>query len=177
MERPGKGKKTMILTGVCAAAALIVFLVFFLRLMNGTKPMIVGTTVGKDDITEFYFTYDSSAYPPEFQRYKLYAENGSHYFYHEKREGNVWPLTQEHITVSGTLELSEEEWETCFQYLKDGEVRAREESTESGGRGPWLYLYWKKDKGKYQKYSFASWDKQKAFEQYCIELKAKEQNG
>ena len=71
------------------------------------------------------------------------------------------------VTVSGTRELTEEEWASFFACLSGGTVRARSESADAGGSGPWLYLYWKGDRGKYQEFSFASWGAQRSFEELC----------
>ena len=132
---------------------------------------VVGKDIKFDDINDFYFTYSSSTNPPEFQRYRFYKEDDRYYYYHETREGDHWPLTEADITVSGIKELSKEETDRFFEYLKNGTVKAREESTDSGDSGPWMYLYWKNDKGKYQEFSFASYDIQRAYENYCISLK------
>ena len=143
----------------------------FSDLLPGNGPKTVGTDVKMPDITAFYFTYSSSTYPPEFQRYRFLVKNGAHLFHHEKREGNHWPLTEKDITVTGTKELSQAEWQQFFNYLKKGKVEKRKEHLEDGGRGPWMFLYWKGDKGKIQEYSFPSWDAQKSFEEFCIKLK------
>ena len=132
--------------------------------------LIVGKDIKESDITEFYYTISSSTNPPEYQRYRLYAENGKHYFYHEKREGDHWPLTEEDATVKGTFELTDEQWAEFFGLLEGGTVIKRQVSTDSGGRGPWLYLYWKNDKGEYQEFSFETWEKQGAFEELCEDL-------
>ena len=66
----------------------------FSDLLPGNGPKTVGTDVKMPDITEFYFTYSSSTYPPEFQRYRFLVKNGAHLFHHEKREGDHWPLTE-----------------------------------------------------------------------------------
>ena len=115
--------------------------------------------------------FASGKRPPEFQRYRFLVKNGAHLFHHEKREGNHWPLTEKDITVTGTKELSQAEWQQFFNYLKKGKVEKRKEHLEDGGRGPWMFLYWKGDKGKIQEYSFPSWDAQKSFEEFCIMLK------
>ena len=138
---------------------------------KGEKQIIVGKDIAMDDITEFYFTYASSTHPPDYQRYYIYVENDKHYFYHETREGNAYPLTEEYITVSGTKELSEDEWNTFFDFLKDGNVKSRQESDESGDSGPWMYLYWKRDRSEFQEFTFRDWDTQVLFENYCINLK------
>ena len=131
-------------------------------------------TVGKDikqaDFTEFYYTVDSSTNPPEFQRYRFYTENGKNYFYHEKREGDHWPLTEADATVKGSIELTPDEWSVFWKLIEGGTVIRRSVSTDSGGRGPWLYLYWKKDRDEYQEFSFESYDKEGEFETFCREL-------
>lgn len=40
-------------------------------------------------------------------------------FYHEKREGNKVFLTEEDITVSGAIELTDKEWEEFCEELKN----------------------------------------------------------
>ena len=135
------------------------------------KEFVVGKDIAKEDILQFYYTYDSSTYPPEFQRYRFYTEGGKLLFYHEKREGDHWPLAESDATVTGTKELSETEWDEMFSLLCGGTVRAREEHLESGGRGPWLFLYWKNDRGKIQEFTFASYEKQREFEAFCVALK------
>ena len=132
---------------------------------------VVGSGIRMEDITEFYFTYDSSTNPPEFQRYRFYVEDGAYMFYHETREGGHWPLTEEDITVSGSMELTEDDREAFFDYLKNGRVKKRKNDANSGDSGPFLYLYWNGDRSKYQVFEFSSYRKQEAFEEYCIGLK------
>ena len=135
------------------------------------KNLTVGTNIKSLDITEFYFTESTSTNPPHFQRYLLSYKDGKHYFYHEKREGDHWPLREEDITVSGKKEISEDEWNEFFELLKEGTVTERKENpgTEAG---PYLFMYSTKDKGKYQKYKFASYEKQCAFEDLCEKHKS-----
>ena len=140
-------------------------------LLPGNGPKTVGTDIKMADITEFYFTYSSSTNPPRYQRYRFYVKDGIRRFYHEKREGNHWPLRETDITVSGTKELSQEEWQTFFNYIKGGKAEKRKEHLESGSSGPWLFLYWKGDKGKIQEFSFLSRGTQRSFEDFCIKLK------
>ena len=133
--------------------------------------LTVGEDIRKGDITEFYYTYDSSAFPPEYQRYRFYTEDGKYYFCHEKREGEEWPLTEKHITVSGTVNMPEDEWDGFFGYLEGGTVTKREEDLDSGDAGPWLYLYWDGDGGEYQEFSFPSKQMLDSFEEYCEKMK------
>jgi hypothetical protein len=136
----------------------------------GRGEKLVGTDVAMEDVTEFYYTVDASTDPPHYQRYRFYAEEGKYYFFHQKREGDHWPLTEDDATVTGTVELTDAEWGEFFACLRDGTVVKRTESLDSGGRGPWLYLYWNGDKSKYQEFSFASLDRRAAFEELCEKL-------
>ena len=158
-----------------AAAEADMFMDFWESLFITRREMVVGKNISPEDITEFYYTYDSSAYPPDYQRYRFYTEDGTGMFYHETREGDHWPLMEEDVTVSGTKELTEEEWEEFCSYLEGGHVRKREESLEDGDAGPWLYLYWKRDQSVYQEFSFASPEAQTSFEEFCQSLKDAEQ--
>jgi hypothetical protein len=150
--------------------SLLMCTMLILGLGGCKKELKVGEDIKIDDITDFYFTYDGSTDPPYFQRYRFYTEEDKLYFYHEKREGDHWPLTEGDITVSGSKELTADDWDLFFDYLIEGKVVARQEYTDSGDGGPWTFLYWKKDKDKYQEFSFASYEKQKGFEEYCLKL-------
>ncbi len=140
-------------------------------LLSGKSEYVVGEDIALADITDFYYTYDSSTNPPDYQRYRFYAEDGAFFFYHEKREGDHWPLTEEDVTVSGTLALSDAQAEEFFDLLSGGTVKSREENLNDGDAGPWLYLYWTGDPGDYQEFSFRSWDTEWAFEDFCQWLK------
>ena len=131
----------------------------------------VGEDIVFDDITEFYYTYDSSAYPPYYQRFRLYREDDRVLLYHETREGGGWPQTEADITASGTLELTEAQREHISACLAGGTVRAREDDLVDGDAGPWLYLYWAGDQGLYQEYAFPSWGARTDFEDFCAELR------
>ena len=144
--------------------------VAFLFVQTEKSELVIGKSIAMEDISEFYYTYSSSTYPPEYQRYHFYVEEEEHKFYHEKREGEDWPLTESHITLSGSIELSEEEWTEFLNFLEGGSVMKRDQSTESGGSGPWLYLYWKGDGDEYQVFSFATSTEEKAFEELCEKL-------
>ena len=93
-------------------------------------------------------------------------------FFHETRqvEDGYGPATEKDTVKSGTIELSDEQWEEFFDFLKEGTVRKREESLEDGDSGPWFYLYWKGDRSEYQEFSFASYEKRLAFEAFCEQL-------
>lgn len=136
-------------------------------------PKIVGKTIKEDDFKEFYYTYSTTVNPPEFQRYRIYTDNGRKMFYHEKREGDKVFLTEEDITVSGKVELTEQEWNTFWDCLSGGTVENRKESVTSGNPGPWLYLYWNGDRNKCQEFTFADAEKKAKFEEFCVKLKSR----
>lgn len=161
-------KWIMIIAFSVVAISAAVCVVGWMLLNN---PKTVGTTIKEDDFKEFYYTYSTTVNPPEFQRYRIYIENGKKMFYHEKREGDKVFLTEDDITVSGEIELSSKEWETFWSFISGGTVENRKESTTSGGSGPWLFLYWNGDKDKCQQFSFADLEKENGFEEFCEELK------
>lgn len=130
----------------------------------------VGKEIRESDITEFYYTLSGPTNPPHYQRYHFYTVGGRVWFYHEKREGRRWPLQEEDVTRSGKKELDEKQKGTLFACLKGGSVKARSEDLTSGGDGPWLYLYWKGDRGDVQAFSFASYEQRLAFEKFCGSL-------
>ena len=134
------------------------------------REYLVGSDVLKERIREFYYTLSSSAYPPRYQRFRFFMEDGRYLFYHESRAGNHFPLREKDVTASGTRELRATEWDELYSCLENGTVRARREHLESGGAGPWLYLYWDGDAGRVQEYTFASHEKRKRFEAWCEAL-------
>lgn len=139
------------------------------------KKMIVGTDIAFDDITDFYYTEEKINYDAFYQRYRFYVEDGKHLFFHETRErkNDYGPCTEEDTVQSGTLELSDDQWSEFTKLVKGGTVTAREDSADSGGSGPWLYLYWTDDKSKYQQFSFESYGTEAKFEEFCLTLAPK----
>lgn len=134
------------------------------------KSFVFGKDIKEEDFNEFYYTYSKTVNPPEFQRYRFYVEDGKHMFYHEKREGDSVFLTEEDITISGSVEMSDDEWKTFCDYLESGTVVKRSESTASGGGGPWMYLYWEGDRGELQEFSFDDYEMLISFEEFCVGL-------
>ena len=132
----------------------------------------VGKDIKADDISEFYYTYSNINYNAFYQRYRFHTEDGKYMFMHDtrKRENEYGPCTEEDRIAYGDLELTEAEWNSFFDLIKDGTVTARKDSAESGDSGPWTYLYWKKDKDKYQVFEFASYERKSAFEAFCAAL-------
>lgn len=168
-----KGKGALILIAAVVLIAVTVLIIGASGksdMINFKGKMTVGKDISIGDITEFYYTKSSSTNPPDFQRYKFYTENGKYYFYREIREGDTWPLTENDITESKKKELTKEDWDKFYDCINGGEVVKRTENTESGGSGPWIFLYSKKDKGKYQQFSFSTYEKQTEFEAFCKSL-------
>ncbi len=116
----------------------------------------IGTDVPFEDITDFYYTYDPSTALPHYQRYRFYAEDGKHYFYHETREGGAWPQTEEDITCSSTIELTEEQWAVFCDLLSGGIAKEREELLGDGDAGPWIFIYYKNGEKEGREFSLNS---------------------
>lgn len=171
--KPGKGKKTM---GIMIGIIIVVLVAALLLYIAGNRERTVGKSIAAEEITEFYYTLSSSTNPPQYQRYHFYKDAGRLWFYHEKREGNHWPLTGADITFAGSVELAEEEWMKLVTLLEGGQVKKRTESATTGSHGPWLYLYWNGDRSKFQEFSFPSPGAQSAFEEFCGELKNQTSN-
>ena len=152
------------------AAALVLFLTGAWA-ESRARQATVGTDVAMSDVTDFYYTYSTSTCPPHYQRYRFYVDGDRRMFYHETREGGGWPQTEKDITASGTRALSEAEWAEFCKCVQGGTVRDRMEHLESGGAGPWLFLYWKGDRGTCQEFSFVSVSARFAFEDLCAGLK------
>ena len=157
------------------AAALLAFVAGTGTLCRA-RQATVGMDVAMGDVTDFYYTYSSSTYPPHYQRYRFFLDGGKRMFYHETREGGGWPQTEKDITASGSRALSDAEWTEFYGCVKGGTVRDREEHLEDGGAGPWLFLYWKGDRGTCQEFSFPSASARTAFEDLCARLKKAQQD-
>ena len=141
-----------------------------------SKEMIVGTDIDFEDITDFYYTKENINYNAYYQRYRFYVEDGKHLFFHDTRErkDDYGPCTEEDTIQIGTIELSDDQWSEFTALVNGGTVIAREESTDTGSRGPWLYLYWTNDKSKYQQFSFESYETEAKFEEFCLMLAPKD---
>ena len=161
---------------LCSLAAALLLLLaaavaFASAAWAASDEKTVGIDVPFEDITDFYYTYDASSFPPDYQRYRFYTEGGRHYFYHETREGGGWPQTEEDITCSGTVELTDEQWTAFCELLKDGAARKREESLNDGDAGPWLFIYWNGGEQEGREFYFEPWGTVLAFEEFCVGLK------
>ena len=136
------------------------------------KNMTVGEDIQITDITEFYYTEENINYDAYYQRYKFYVEDGKHMFFHETRErkNDYGPCTEEDTTLIGTIELTDEQWAAFTDLVSGGTVKAREDSADAGGSGPWLFLYWTNDEGTFQVFSFDSYGTEVKFEEFCLSL-------
>ncbi len=134
--------------------------------------MTVGGDITIEDITEFYYTKENINYDAYYQRYKFYVEDGKHMFFHETRErkDDYGPCTEEDTTLIGTIELSDDQWSDFVALVIGGTVKEREDSADSGSEGPWLYLYWTNDEGKYQQFAFDTYNDEAKFEELCLSL-------
>lgn len=130
--------------------------------------------IGEARFKDFYFTYSSTADPPKFQRYRFFKDGEERYFYHEKREGHKVFLTEDDITVSGTVRMTDEEWQKFWAFINNGAVYERTDDTRSGGSGPWLFIYWDGDRGTKQVLDLEDPASAIALEEFCEELKERE---
>ncbi|MBO4316860.1 MAG: hypothetical protein J5855_01090 [Mailhella sp.] len=142
-----------------------------LGFLSGGRTLTVGTDIKADDITDFYHTVSTSTFPPHYQRYRFCVENGEHRFFHETREGDHWPLLESDATDSGTKILDQDEWAAFFRCVEGGSVKNREEHLESGGSGPWMFLYRKGGPKEGQEFYFSSPEAEFAFLKLCAALK------
>ena len=138
--------------------------------MAACAEFIVGRDLSGDDIQNFDYVYDAPFAESVYQRYRFYTEEGSRFFCHESRQGGSWPLTEENTVASGTVELTEAQWNAFFELLRGGTVNEPDNEVLDGDSGPWMHLYWAEDEGKYREFSFASYDKMLEFEEFCSGL-------
>ena len=137
-----------------------------------SKDYVVGKDIAYEDISDFYYTYENINYNANYLRYRFYLENGKRMFFYERRErpNDYGPATENDRTAMGTVELSDNDWSKFCGFVKDGVVVKRKDSAETGDSGPWLYLYWKKDKDVYREFSFSSYEQLLSFEDFCRSL-------
>lgn len=163
-KREGKGYMKIL----AVAVAVLIMAVFAAKGRQRT----VGADIPASDVTEFYYTTAASTNPAYWRQYRFYMEGEQWWFFHKTRQGSQWPLTEKDVTACGAKQLSLQEYEQFTACISGGKVTKRTENADSGSRGPWLYLYWKGDKGEYQQFAFADYTAQQNFEQLCAELAA-----
>ena len=166
-----KGKGSMKIFAIAVVVLVVAAVVAVLAAKD--RQRTVGTDIPAAEITEFYCTTATSTNPAYWRQYRFYMEGEQWRFFHETRQGSQWPLTgADTVTDCGARKLSQQEYEQFAESISGGSVTKRTENADSGSRGPWFYLYWKGDKGKYQQFAFADYTAQQNFEQLCAELAA-----
>ena len=126
-----------------------------------------------EEITDFYYTAANSENSSGYLRYRFYVKDGSYFFSFDKRDANGNYAAAEGESGNGNVSLNTEERLAFFKLIQTGSIKARDESSESGGSGPWMYLYTEKYPDGLV-FHFASATEQTAFEEYCAELAARE---
>lgn len=126
-----------------------------------------------EEITDFYYTAANAENSSGYLRYRFYVKDGSYFFSFDKRDANGNYAAAEGESGAGNVSLGTEERLAFFKLIQNGNVKARDESSENGGSGPWMYLYTEKYPDGLV-FHFASATEQTAFEEYCAELAARE---
>lgn len=128
-----------------------------------------------EEITDFYYTAANAENSSGYLCYRFYVKDGSYLFSFDKRDanGNYAAAEGESGSGAGNVSLDTEERLAFFKLIQNGNVKARDESSENGGSGPWMYLYTEKYPDGLV-FHFASATEQTAFEAYCAELAARE---
>ena len=128
-----------------------------------------------EEITDFYYTAANTENSSGYLRYRFYVKDGSYFFSFDKRDanGNYAAAEGESDSGAGNVSLGTEERLAFFKLIQTGSIKARDDSSENGGSGPWMYLYTEKYPDGLV-FHFASATEQTAFEAYCAELAARE---
>ena len=128
-----------------------------------------------EEITDFYYTAANTENSSGYLRYRFYVKDGSYLFSFDKRDanGNYAAAEGESGSGAGNVSLGTEERLAFFKLIQNGNVKARDESSENDGSGPWMYLYTEKYPDGLV-FHFASATEQTAFEEYCAKLAARE---
>lgn len=128
-----------------------------------------------EEITDFYYTAANAENSSGYLRYRFYVKDGSYFFSFDKRDanGNYAAAEGEGGSGAGNVSLGTEERLAFFKLIQTGSIKARDDSSENGGSGPWMYLYTEKYPDGLV-FHFASATEQTAFEAYCAELAARE---
>lgn len=126
-----------------------------------------------EEITDFYYTAANTENSSGYLRYRFYVKDGSYFFSFDKRDANGNYAAAEGESGSGNVSLGTEERLAFFKLIQTGSIKARDDSSENDGSGPWMYLYTEKYPDGLV-FHFASATEQTAFEEYCAELAARE---
>lgn len=149
---------------------LIAFAVLLTSALFANRPKQIGKHIAPHSILSFTYTYSSSVNPPSYLRYHFSAEDGTPIFDCERRQGGHWPLTEEDVSFSRSLILTQTQWQQVLSCLEGGLVARRTEQITSGYAGPWTYITYHGDKGTDQVFSFADFGQKTAFEQLCAQF-------
>ena len=137
----------------------------------------VGEGIPKEDITEFTYTISNSTNPPRYEQYRFFMEDGAYRFsfVQENVAGDTGSRSGELASASGTLELTDTEWDELYDCLEGGSAKKKEEdrNAETGGTYYTYQLYWNGDREKYRKFSFASSRRESEFEALCEDYVAR----
>ena len=152
---------------ICVLVVVATLIFGVVKGMN--KEYMVGKNINLKDVSEFYYTYSATTNPAEYERYHFYIENSKYMFFHQIREADHLPLTEEDAIETQNIELTDEQWQQFFSYLEGGKVTKRTESIDTGTKTS-LYLYWNKDKAKYNEFTFETYTKNLEFKKFCNEL-------
>lgn len=166
-------KKIVIIIGAGMTAMIMLVICRF----AGILPLrfTVGKSIPDSSVTEFYYTFYKTGENAYYLRYHFYKDAGEYCFQYEIREKEgAGFLSEEDVTCSETVLLNEAQWKTFLDTINGGTVKKRSENPDAGSSGPWTYLYWQSDAGKYQEYSFSEEEKEHAFITLCKELAGKE---
>ena len=126
-----------------------------------------------EEITDFYYTAANTENSSGYLRYRFYVKDGSYFFSFDKRDANGNYAAAEGESGSGNVSLNTEERLAFFKLIQTGSIKARDDSSENDGSGPWMYLYTEKYPDGLV-FHFASATEQTAFEEYCADLAARE---
>ena len=134
-------------------------------LMAGARAeAVVGDDIAPEEIDEFYYTVDAPLAESFSQRYRYVVEDGARRLYHESRQGDAWPLTEEDAVASGTVALTDEDWAAFCDCLRGGTVKRPSDEVIDGDEGPWMFVSWAGDGGEAWEFAFASSEKRAGFE-------------
>ena len=152
-------------------AALVLILVSAVVFWCFFADKTVGSSVPFDSINEFSCSWYSTAFPAENTEYR-FVRSGSGWTYSYKHlKGEHLPLTEEDLIDSCTLSLSDEQTARFYSFLESGKVSRHKESVEAGGSGPWYLIRFSGDRDSFIDFSFADYDREESFHQFCSELK------
>lgn len=154
----------VIVAVILAAAVCIGLYLFFFA------DKTVGSSVSFDQLGEFTYSYYSTAFPAENIEYKFIRKGEGWTYNYKHLKGEHLPLTDADLIESSGCELDAGQISKFYSLLGSGKISRHKESVESGGAGPWYIVRFEGDMDIFTDYSFASYDKEQDFLQFCIEI-------